>query len=75
MKFINIAALALIIIGGVNWALVGVAQLDLVAALFGPMTPAANAIYILIGVAAIYSCIFFKYVSQTPDHIGINRDA
>lgn len=73
MKFFNIAMLALLIIGGFNWGLVGAAQIDLVAILFGPGTAITNVIYVLVGVAAIYCCIFFKYVSQTPDDIGINR--
>ena len=35
MKPLNLVTLALVIIGGINWGLVGIAQFDLVAAIFG----------------------------------------
>ena len=43
----------LVIIGALNWGLVGLAQLDLVEKLLGTMTPAARAVYGLIGVAGV----------------------
>ena len=48
-------ALLLVIIGGINWGLVGAFDLDLVALLFGDMTAASRAVYILAGIAALYS--------------------
>ena len=48
-------ALLLVIIGGINWGLVGAFDLDLVALLFGDMTAASRAVYILVGIAALYS--------------------
>lgn len=50
-------ALALMIIGSINWGLVGVFQFDLVAALFGDMTPAARAVYALVGLAGIWGLV------------------
>jgi uncharacterized membrane protein YuzA (DUF378 family) len=47
--------LVLLIIGGLNWALVGLFELNLVSALFGPMSPLSRIIYVLVGVAAIYA--------------------
>ncbi len=47
----------LLFIGGLNWGLVGVFDLDLVAAIFGDMTPASRAVYTLVGLAALY-CAF-----------------
>lgn len=47
-------AMVLMIIGGLNWGLVGAADLDLVALLFGEMTMAARAVYVLVGLAALY---------------------
>jgi uncharacterized membrane protein YuzA (DUF378 family) len=47
-------AMVLMIIGGLNWGLVGAADFDLVALLFGEMTLAARAVYILVGLAALY---------------------
>jgi uncharacterized protein len=44
----------LLVIGGINWGLVGLLGLDLVALLFGPMTLISRIVYILVGVAAVY---------------------
>jgi uncharacterized membrane protein YuzA (DUF378 family) len=49
------AALALLIIGGLNWALVGLFEFNLVSALFGPMSPLSRVVYVAVGVAAIYA--------------------
>lgn len=47
-------ALVLVIVGGLNWGLVGAFHFDLVAALFGDMSMLSRAIYILVGLSAIY---------------------
>lgn len=48
----------LVIIGGLNWLLVGAFNFDLVKAVFGDMTLIARIVYILVGVAALYILIF-----------------
>jgi uncharacterized membrane protein YuzA (DUF378 family) len=50
-------ALILMIVGGLNWALVGLFNFDLVAAIFGQMTTLSRGVYILVGVAAIYGIV------------------
>ena len=60
MKAINVAALLLIIIGGLNWGLVGLFNLDLIAAIFGGGSFLARLIYILVGLAAIYGFYLVK---------------
>lgn len=45
--------LALVIIGGVNWGLVGAFGFDLVAEIFGPMTYASRFVYTAVGLAAV----------------------
>ena len=60
MKNLNIldyAALGLVIIGGLNWGLVGVLHFDLVAALFGDMSSLTRIVYGLVGIAAVYVLI------------------
>lgn len=47
-------ALVLVIIGGLNWGLVGAANFDLVAALLGRMSMLSRAVYVLVGLSAIY---------------------
>lgn len=57
MRYINSLALLLVIVGAVNWLLVGVAKFDLVAAItgstFGQTNALSSVIYILVGVAGV----------------------
>ena len=48
-------ALILIIIGGLNWGLVGAFKFDLVATVFGSMSAVARIVYVLVGLSAIYT--------------------
>lgn len=43
----------LVVIGAINWGLVGLFDFDLVAAVFGPFTAAARAVYVIVGVAGV----------------------
>jgi len=54
---LDIVALILIIVGGLNWLLVGIFSFDLVAAIFGYMSIVARIVYILVGLAAIYTLV------------------
>jgi uncharacterized protein len=51
-------ALILVIIGGLNWGLVGAFRLDLVQALFGGLPVLRDVIYILVGISALYLIYF-----------------
>ena len=57
MRYLNPIFLLLVIVGGLNWLLVGLAGIDLVAALtgqsFGETNPVSSVIYVLVGVSAI----------------------
>ena len=57
MRYLNALALLLVIVGAVNWLLVGVAKFDLVAALtgssFGETNTLSTVIYVLVGVAGV----------------------
>ncbi len=54
MKGLEWLALVLVVVGAVNWGLVGIAQFDLVAALFGGQAaPLARIVYSLVGVAGV----------------------
>ena len=59
MKAVDIIALILIIIGAINWGLIGFFQFDLVAAIFGDMSTFSRIIYEIIGIAGLYSISFF----------------
>lgn len=54
MKALNLLALVLVVVGGVNWGLVGLLQFDLVATLLGAGSMLANIVYILVGLSAVY---------------------
>lgn len=53
MKWLHMVTFTLLVIGGLNWLLVGVFSYDLVAALFGELTVVSKAVYILVGLSAI----------------------
>ncbi len=60
-------AMILLIIGGLNWGLVGIFKFDLVAAILGPMTLIARIVYALVGLSAIYVIIISpKMCKRTP---------
>jgi len=47
----------LVIVGGLNWGLVGIFKFDLVAAIFGEMGIISRIVYTLVGLSAIYLAI------------------
>jgi len=62
MKKLDLAAQALLIVGGLNWGLVAVAKFDLVAAIaggldFGETNAFSRLIYGLVGLAAVYELV------------------
>ena len=58
MKVLNLVTLALVIIGGINWGLVGAAQFDLVATLFGGQdAPLSRLVYVLVGLSALWQIV------------------
>lgn len=58
MKAINLITLILVIVGGINWLLVGLLQFDLVAAIFGGQDSGlARIVYILVGLSALWQLV------------------
>jgi uncharacterized membrane protein YuzA (DUF378 family) len=57
MKTVSVISSVLVIVGAVNWGLVGLAHFDLVAALFGMQfgetSPITSAVYALVGVSGL----------------------
>lgn len=54
LSALDVIALILVIVGGLNWGLVGLFSFDLVAAIFGDMSVVSRIVYILVGLAALY---------------------
>ena len=65
MRVINIITLILLIVGGLNWGLVGLADFDLVAAIFGDMSPISRVVYVLVGISALWQIIPLVTASNT----------
>ena len=63
MKTLTWIALILLIVGGLNWLLVGAFNFDLVAAIFGDMSPLSRIVYVLVGLSAL--CILFMSAKLT----------
>jgi uncharacterized membrane protein YuzA (DUF378 family) len=55
MSALDYIAMALLIIGGLNWAMVGLFDVDVVAGMFGAGSPATRLVYVLVGISALYS--------------------
>lgn len=57
MNALDTIAFILVIIGGLNWGLVGLFNFDLVATIFGNLSLISRIIYILVGLSALYLAI------------------
>ena len=64
MKTLDVVAAVLLVIGGLNWGLVGAAQFDLVATLFGSMSALSKVVYAMVGFAAIYQALQWKSIQR-----------
>ena len=54
LKVLDWVSLVLVIIGGLNWALVGLLNFDLVATILGDMSVLSRVVYVVVGLAAVY---------------------
>jgi len=61
---VDLIALILVIVGGLNWGLVGLVDFNLVTAIFGEGSVLSRIIYILVGIAALYM-IYFTVRAET----------
>jgi len=64
MKAIDVIAAILLVVGGLNWGLVGVANVDLVAAVLGAGSVLAKAVYTLVGLAAVYQALSLRAIQK-----------
>ena len=74
MRQIDALATVLLVVGAINWGLVGFARFDLVAALFGMQFGETSAltslIYVLVGVAGVYRAIAFKGAQRHTESLA-----
>ncbi len=68
MKKIDVIAAILLVIGGLNWALVGAARFDLVATIFGmrfgETSAISSTVYLLVGLSAVYQALSWKAIQR-----------
>jgi uncharacterized protein len=57
MNAVDWIAMVLLIVGGINWGLVGLFGFDLVAAIFGEMSALSRLVYVLVGASALW-CLY-----------------
>lgn len=71
MRTLNIITQILLIVGGLNWLLVGLFQFDLVAALFGGQQAAlSRLVFVLVGLSAIVQ--LFRIGTLFTDNRGMS---
>ena len=64
MRTFDIVAAILLVVGGLNWGLVGFFNFDLVAALFGAGSSLSRVVYGLVGFAAIYQVVTIRAIQR-----------
>ena len=57
MKTLNLITLILVIVGGVNWGLVGAANFNLITTIFGEGSALSRLVYALVGLSALYQIV------------------
>lgn len=64
MKVVNIIALILVIIGAINWGLIGLFEFNLVDFLFGIGTVLSRIIYVLVGISGLWCIALFSKIAE-----------
>ena len=64
MKTLNLITLTLVIIGAINWLLVGLFKFNLVDAIFGSLSALTRIIYILVGISGLWAISFFSKIAD-----------
>lgn len=68
MRTLDVVAAVLLVIGGLNWGVVGTTGSDLVGMLFGNLSPLSRVIYVLVGLAAVYQALQWKAIQYRWQH-------
>ncbi len=64
MKTIGVIAAVLVVVGALNWGLVGVARFDLVAALLGHGSILSSLVYTLVGLAGLFQVVQYRAIPK-----------
>lgn len=66
-KYLDGTALTIVIIGALNWLLIGLFRFDLVAFLFGDMSWLSRIVYSLVGICGLYLISFYMHLGEHGD--------
>ena len=66
-KYLDGTALTIVIIGAVNWLLIGLFRIDLVAFLFGDMSWFSRIVYAIVGLCGLYLISFYMHLGNRSD--------
>ena len=64
MKATDVIFAILLVVGGLNWGLVGFMNFDLVASIFGDASFLSRTVYGLVGIAAVYQAFQWKAIQR-----------
>ena len=64
MKALDAIVTVLLIVGGLNWGLVGLFDFDLVAAIFGEASVLSRVVYTVVGVCALYDLLLWGQIRR-----------
>ncbi len=64
MKTLDYISLVLVVVGAINWGLIGLFDIDLVRVIFGEMSMLSRIVYILVGIGGLYSLSFFGRIQN-----------
>ena len=66
-KYVDGTALTIVIIGAINWLLIGLFRFDLVAFLFGDMSWFSRIVYAIVGLCGLYLISFYMHLGSRSD--------
>ena len=75
LRGLDFVALILIVIGGLNWGLVGIFNFNLVKAIFGDLTILARIVYILVGLSAVYAAVRSPHLAHLRERRAAKEEA
>lgn len=71
MRSINLIAGILVLVGAINWGIIGVFHYNVIGFLFGESTPVTRALYVLVGLSALWQLVRYRSLAAcywTPAH-------
>lgn len=71
LNFVDWLAYVLVIVGALNWGLVGFFKYDLVAKIFGDMSGVSRVVYALVGLSGLYLILTVGKLASSKPHYEV----